>query len=136
MRVLFYHNHVINCTDNDPQIDRLVKAGAEDVPIEIFGGYPNFATSENTEKVDGTWTFTADKEALAAEEAEIAKAAQIADIDAQLATIDAASSRPLRSILTATQAGADPDQADVDQLADLEAQAETLRTQRAALAVA
>lgn len=60
-------------------------------------------------------------------------AARVAQINVELAALDAASSRPLRVILAAQSAELDPDQADVDRLADLEAQAQALRSELAGL---
>jgi hypothetical protein len=58
-------------------------------------------------------------------------AARATGIRAQLAAVDAASARPLRAILAAQQAGQTPDAADVAKLAELEAQARTLRAELA-----
>lgn len=46
---------------------------------------------------------------------------------ARLASIDARSVRPLRAILTAQAAGREPESADLDRLAELQAEADTLR---------
>ena len=81
MRVLYFKDTVINVDDGCPSIERMLKAGAEEIPIEIFGGYPNFASSENTRKVDGTWTFTADKDALDAQQLEALKSIKRSDRD-------------------------------------------------------
>lgn len=59
---------------------------------------------------------------------------RIAEIEAELTAIDAASARPLRAILTATTNGGTADQADVARLAELEAQAVALRAELAELA--
>lgn len=56
-----------------------------------------------------------------------------AEIEAELAEIDAASARPLRAILTATTSGGTADATDVAKLAELEAQARALRTELASL---
>jgi hypothetical protein len=60
-------------------------------------------------------------------------AARIAQIQAELTAIDAASARPLRAVLAAQNAGVTPDQDDVDRLASLEAQALDLRAELAGL---
>ena len=57
-----------------------------------------------------------------------------AEIEAELTAIDAASARPLRAILTATTSGGTADPADIAKLAELEAQAKSLREELAALA--
>ena len=59
---------------------------------------------------------------------------RIAEIEAELTAIDAASARPLRAILTATTSGGTADAADTAKLAELEAQAKSLRTELATLA--
>jgi len=61
-------NTIINVDDNDPQINSLVKLGAEELPIDIFGGHGNFADNDNTKKVDGQWVFSFDIEAYEAEQ--------------------------------------------------------------------
>ena len=58
----------------------------------------------------------------------------MAEIEAELTAIDAASARPLRAILTATSSGGTADPADIAKLAELEAQAKALREELAALA--
>lgn len=60
---------------------------------------------------------------------------QKAYIQAQLDTIDAASSRPLRAIVAAQAAGETPAMADLTKLANLEAQAVALRNELASLDV-
>lgn len=55
------------------------------------------------------------------------------EIKAALAVLDAASARPLRAVLVAQAQGAEPGAADVAKLADLEAQAVTLRAELAGL---
>ncbi|WP_035250865.1 hypothetical protein [Desulfocurvus vexinensis] len=56
------------------------------------------------------------------------------EILAELTALDAASARPLRAVLTAQTAGQPPAAEDVARLADLEAQAQALRTELAGLA--
>lgn len=68
MRVYHVDNTIINVDDNDPQINSLVKLGAEELPIDIFGGKGNFADNDNTKKVDGQWVFSFDIEAYEAEQ--------------------------------------------------------------------
>ncbi|CAA7613098.1 hypothetical protein MCP1_110050 [Candidatus Terasakiella magnetica] len=47
---------------------------------------------------------------------------------AQIAALDASSTRPLRAVLAAQAVGTDPDPADVERLVDLNAQAAALRS--------
>jgi len=61
MRVFNYNDKIINCSDNDPQIDRLLKDNAEELPIEIFGDYPHYANNDNTKMIDGEWVFDTEK---------------------------------------------------------------------------
>lgn len=65
--------------------------------------------------------------------AEQLAAARIAEIKAELTAIDAASARPLRAVLAATTSGGTADPADVARIAELEAQAVTLRAELAGL---
>lgn len=60
-------------------------------------------------------------------------AIRIAEIQAALTALDAASARPLRAVLTATTSGGTADPADLARLTDLEAQALTLRAELATL---
>ena len=55
---------------------------------------------------------------------------RVAEIEAVLIQIDAHSARPLRSLLLAQQAGDTPEPGDIERLAELEAQAKTLRDER------
>lgn len=73
-----------------------------------------------------------DPPAPTAEELAVIRAAAIRS---ELTAIDAASARPLRAILAAQAAGQTPAQADVDRLAELEAQAVALRAELAELGV-
>jgi len=60
-------------------------------------------------------------------------AARRAQVLAELTALDAASARPLRAVLAAQVGGAEPDPANLARLADLEAQAQALRTELAEL---
>ncbi|WP_051445415.1 hypothetical protein [Desulfocurvus vexinensis] len=65
--------------------------------------------------------------------AALAAGARRTAILAELTVLDAASARPLRAVLAAQVGGAEPDPADLARLADLEAQAQALRTELAGL---
>lgn len=80
-----------------------------------------------------TWTIAPTPEPAPAPEPQTPAAIRIAEIEAELTAIDAASARPLRAILTATTSGGTADPADVAKLAELEAQAKALRTELASL---
>lgn len=58
---------------------------------------------------------------------------RIGEIDNELAAIDAKGARPSREITAALAAGSQPPAAAVQKLADLEARAATLRTERKTL---
>lgn len=68
-----------------------------------------------------------------APEPQTAAAIRIAEIEAELTAIDAASARPLRAILTVTTNGGTADPADAARLAELEAKAVALRSELATL---
>ncbi len=75
----------------------------------------------------------ADADMLRAPTPEQVKAARITDIDMELIEIDAKGARPSREITAALAAGSQPPAAAVQKLADLEAQAESLRSERRSL---
>ncbi len=60
MKVLNYKEQVVNVESNCPSLQRMVDDGAEEIPIEVFGGYERFADNTNTVFVDGAWVFTFD----------------------------------------------------------------------------
>lgn len=88
MRVFYYDNIVLNVDDSDPQIDSLLKHGAEELPIDIFGDYPHFANNVNTQKTGGQWIFTFDVEAYEAEQTTQLATADRAKRDSLLAACD------------------------------------------------
>ena len=80
-----------------------------------------------------TWTIAPIPEPAPAPEPQTPAAIRIAEIEAELTTIDAASARPLRAILTATTSGGTADPEDVARLNELESQAILLRLELAEL---
>jgi len=80
-----------------------------------------------------TWTIAPTPEPALAPAPQTPAAIRIAEIEAELTAIDAASARPLRAILVATTSGGTADAADTAKLAELEAQAKALRTELASL---
>ncbi len=92
MRVFFYNDNIINCTEGDPQIEwlvssetreavlnedgaviepeQVVKSPAEEIPAKIFGDYAHLADDTNTRKENGEWIFDFDVAAYEAEETE------------------------------------------------------------------
>lgn len=81
-----------------------------------------------------TWTIAPIPEPAPAPAPQTPTAIRIAEIEVELTAIDAASVRPLRAILAATNAGTTPAPADVARLTELDAQAVALRAELAALA--
>ena len=69
MRVFFSEGTIYNCQDESPLARRFVEVGTEEIPISIFGDYAHLASSENTIKRDGEWTFDFDAAAYEVAEA-------------------------------------------------------------------
>ena len=114
---------------NDPtnQFHPDIAAQFEPVPDEVQHGWI---------RTDGQWAAPApapQPEPWPAPVTVTPTEIRIAEIEAELTSIDAASARPLRAILAATTSGGTADPADVAKLAELEAQAKALRTELASL---
>jgi len=124
MRVFFLDKQVINVDDNCPSIKRLLKADAEEIPLEVFKGNPQYADSTNTRKIEGIWTFSLNADLVKALENE----AKTEAIKRDLYDIDIESMRPVRAIQNGNGT-----QADKDKLAALEVQAQALRKELATL---
>lgn len=69
MKVIFYEDKVRNFEDDqDPVLIKMVEDGAEEIPIDIFNGYPNYANTQNTRKSGGVWVFDLNVEAQVTEQ--------------------------------------------------------------------
>ncbi len=123
LRVIKFDGHCYQF-DNATDADRLLNTNdgaVEMTEAEITAAFGDLAAHvgphNTTCAEDGTVTFDApDLTAVASAQAVV-----------DLAAIDVATIRPLRSILVAQEAGDQPDPADVTKLTDLESQALALR---------
>ena len=89
MRVFWIDGTVVNVSNDCPSVGGLVENG-EEIPIDIFGDYPNFADNTNTTKVGSEWVFDFDapsqkkKDRIADIEAEVK--AEMSDHDEEIWT--------------------------------------------------
>lgn len=99
----------------------------------LFEEVPDNVIPNSTRNGDGTWDLYVPpiEEPQATPEPQTPAALRIAEIEAELTAIDAASARPLRAILAATTSGGTVDPADVARINELEAQAVALRAELA-----
>jgi hypothetical protein len=119
--------------DNDTDAEALAEAGARELTDDeraVFGDSTQLAGGPGT-VVEGSDVATA---TVTWTEPEADPQVRIAEIETELSALDLLAVRPLRAILSATQAGSDPEEEDVARLADLEVQAVTLRDELSALA--
>lgn len=132
MHIFIYNNQCFN-VDNDADAAHFLEQGARELTTEEIkqygmAGFEQYVSPANTVvNADGSVAFTPPD--IAAIQAEQRRAEIISELD----RIDRASSRSLRAILTAQAAGKEPDSADVEMLAEHEADAKALRAELAAL---
>ena len=100
-----------------------IAANFVEVPAGVGQGWRHDPDSD-------LWTAP---EPAPAPEPQTPAAIRIAEIEAELTAIDAASARPLRAILAATVGGGTADAADIAKLQSLEDQATALRSELATL---
>lgn len=60
MRVFSVEGIIVNVDNDCPSVARYISENYEEIPIDLFGDYPQFACNENTVKVRGEWEYRYD----------------------------------------------------------------------------
>lgn len=60
MRIFCVDGIIVNVDDNCPSVAKYVEMNHEELPIELFGDYPQFATTSNTVLRNNRWEYRYD----------------------------------------------------------------------------